>query len=139
MFSIDLLEDITNNLSISSTSFQSRAEVYNENFREIDVKKLNLFYGYGRSISDTDHPWKLTEKRVEDAWFIYSLVCFFAEKKMLQNIDFNTLSSPSQRIDVDYLCGNVWDIITESSNPWIYHKCKTKGCLEGLLLLIHCV
>lgn len=136
VFSIDLLEDITNNISLSATSFQSRAEVYNENFRELDAKNLKSFSDFGRSRRDCEHPWKLTEKRVEDAWFVYTLVSYFADKEMLDCIDFNTTTSPSQRIDVDFLCGKAWDIITETTNPWIYHKCKMKGCTEGKFLTL---
>ena len=40
IFEVKFLKDVTNNVSISATSFQSRAEVYNENFREIDGERL---------------------------------------------------------------------------------------------------
>ena len=131
VFSIDLLEDVTNNISISATTFQSRAEIYN---RVSDAKKLTFLKKFGRSIQDIKHPWKLTEKRIEDAWLIYSLVCFFVERGNLEAINFNTVSAPAQRIDVDAICGEAWEIITGSSNPWIYHQCNVKGCSEGKLM-----
>lgn len=119
IFDTSLLEDITNNVSISATSFQSIS----------DCERLIHLSEFGRSFSDTEHPWKLTEKRIEDAWFIYSLVLFYSERGGLEDVDFNTAPSASQRIDVDELCGKAWEVLLESTNPWIHHKCKTKGCL----------
>lgn len=118
--------DITNNIAISATSFQSRAEVYNENFRKTDHERLINFTDFGRSSSDLEHPWKLTEKRVEDAWFMFALVSYYCKKKTLDNIDFHTDSSRSQRSDLDALCGSAWEAILDDTNPWIHHKCKVK-------------
>ena len=56
---------------------------------------------------------------------------------MLEETDFSTPKSSSQRVDIDLLCGLAWDAIKETSNPWIYHKCKTKGCSEGIVNAIH--
>ena len=132
VFEVALLDDLTNNISISATSFESRAEVYNENFRDSDSSQLKHLRDYGRSMSDVDHPWKLTEKRVEDAWFLFTLVCFFHDRNQLESINFATGTSPSQRKDLDFLCGKAWEVISQSINPWIYHKCHVLGCSEGL-------
>jgi hypothetical protein len=133
IFDLSLLEDVTNNVSISATSFQSRAEVYNENFRTPDSERLKCLYMFGRSLSDGEHPWKLTEKRIEDAWFIYTLVHFYSDRGCLESINFHTEQSVSQRVNVDALCGKAWDVLVEStSNSWIHHKCKIKGCAEGI-------
>ena len=86
---------------------------------------------YGRNITDSEHPWKLTEKRVEDAWFLFCLVNFYCAKGILSSIDFHTDYSCSQRFDLEELCGSAWNLITEEKNPWINHKCKVKGCMEG--------
>ena len=91
VFSKKLLDDFTNNISVSAASFQSRAEVYNENFRECDSKRLKGCSVFGRSTSDTEHPWKLTEKRVEDAWFTYALVDYYNEFNLLNETNFHTL------------------------------------------------
>ena len=74
---------------------------------------------FGRCNTDMEHPWKLNEKRVEDAWFLYQLVCFCADRNLLKNLDFHTVSSPSQRKDLDDLCSRVWEMIIDSTNPWI--------------------
>ena len=132
VFEIALLEDMTNNISISATSFESRAEVYNENFRDSDVARLKHLREFGRTASDTDHPWKLTEKRAEDAWFLYTLVCFYRDRNQLEDVDFATASLPSQRKDLDMLCDRAWELISRSTNPWIHHKCQTLGCSEGI-------
>ncbi len=131
IFSTSLLDDVTNNIAISATSFQSRAEVYNENFRVVDHHCMSKLTNFGRSLSDHEHPWKLNEKRIEDAWFMYALVNFYCTKKLLGNTDFHTEASPSQRSDIDELCGSAWDVIIEDTNPWIHHKCEMKGCIEG--------
>ena len=131
VFEIALLEDMTNNISISATSFESRAEVYNENFRDSDVARLRHLREFGRTTSDTDHPWKLTEKRAEDAWFLYTIVCFHRDRNQLDRVDFATASLPSQRKDLDMLCDRAWELISTTSNPWIHHKCKKLGCHEG--------
>lgn len=83
VFEISLLRDITSNITISGTSFESRAVVYNENFRHVDIKRLDHLHTFGRNSKDKEHPWKLTEKRVEDAWFLWTLVQFFKEKGLL--------------------------------------------------------
>ena len=98
VFETALLEDVTNNISISATSFESRAEVYNENFRDLDIARLKHLCEFGRTTSDTDHPWKLTEKRVEDAWFLYTLVCFYRDRCQLDEVNFAT----------NHLKGRIW-------------------------------
>jgi len=59
LFEISLLRDITSNITISGTS---RAVVYNENFRLVDIKCLDHLHTFGRNSKDKEHPWKLTEK-----------------------------------------------------------------------------
>ena len=136
VFEIALLEDMTNNISISATSFESRAEVYNENFRDSDVARLKHLREFGRTTSDSDHPWKLTERRAEDAWFLYTLVCFYRDRNQLDLVDFATTSLPSQREDLDTLCDRAWGLISSTANPWIHHKCDKLGCREGKLMFI---
>ena len=124
VFEISLLRDITSNITISGTSFESRAVVYNENFRHVDIKRLDHLHTFGRNSKDKEHPWKLTEKRVEDAWFLWTLVQFFKEKGLLNVQDFATASNASQRKDLDTLCEDAWNHICSATNPWIHHKCE---------------
>ena len=131
VFEVALLSDITNNISISAVSFESRAAVYNENFQKVDKERLCKLEEFGRSSSDKEHPWKLTEKRIEDAWFVYSLVKFYKQKGKLESTNFATENAASQRYDVDTMCQRAWDEITNDTNPWIYHKCSKLGCSEG--------
>ena len=42
IFEVALMEDITNNILISAASFESRAKVYNENFRKVDQDRLSV-------------------------------------------------------------------------------------------------
>ena len=126
-----MLHDITNNLSISAASFESRAAVYNENFMAVDKERLSLLNEFGRSQNDKERPWKLMEKRIEDAWFVYSLVNFYKQKGKLNTTNFATEKMASQRYDVDSMCERAWEEITDSTNPWIHHKCSKLGCTEG--------
>ena len=72
----------------------------------------------------------------EDAWFLYQLVLFYADRQLLDEIyfftDFFTDSSPSQRKDLELLCSRAWDQVVDVTNPWVHHKSKTKGCAEGI-------
>ena len=136
VFEVALLDDITNNMFISAASFESRAAVYNENHRSVDSDRLRELACFARTVTDQDHPWKLNEKRIEDAWFLFALVSFYKNKGKLNDTDFATEKMPSQRVDDDALCQKAWEEITSCTNPWIYHKCKTVGCTEGKLINI---
>ena len=106
--------------------------------RYSDSSGLKHLRDYGRSMSDVDHPWKLTEKCVENAWFLYTLVYFFCDSNQFDSISFATNSSPSQRKDLDFLCDQAWEVISQATNPWIHHKCHILGCSEGMLLSFPC-
>ena len=131
MFEVALLKDITNNISVSATSFESRATVYNENFEKIDQERLTHLTEFGRSGSDKEHPWKLTEKCIEDAWFVYTLVDFYKSRVVLSSTNFASDKTVSLRFDVDTMCEMAWEKITGATNPWIHHKCGKVGCSEG--------
>ena len=134
VFEIALLNDITNNISISAASFESRAKVYNENFQQVDQERLCKLAEFGRSQKDNEHPWKVTEKRIEDAWFLFSLVNFYKERGVLKTTNFATKKLVSQRYDVDGMCERAWELITSTTNPWVQHQCTTVGCSEGKLI-----
>ena len=70
--------------------------MYNENVRDLDVAQLKHMHEFGRTTSEIDHPWKLTDKRVEDSWSLYALVCFYRDRCQLDEIDFATTSLPSK-------------------------------------------
>jgi hypothetical protein len=97
IFEVALMENITNNISISAASFESRARVYNENFRKVDQDRLRQLTTFGRNATDKDHPWRLTEKRVEDAWFLFSLLLFYEARGLLKATNFATDKGVSQR------------------------------------------
>lgn len=124
VFEVALL-DITNNISVSATSFESRATVYNENFQKIDQERLTHLAEFGHSGSDKEHPWKLTEKCIEDAWFVYK------SRGVFSSTNFASDKTVSQKLDVDTMCEMAWEKITSATNPWIHHKCGKVGCSEG--------
>lgn len=131
VFEISLLQDMTNNISISAASFQSRAEVYNANFRAVDCLRLKHHTRFGRNIKDQVHLWKLTDRCVEDAWFMYCLVNYHDDCGNLSSTNFATDVGPSQRKDVDKLCRQAWEDITRKTSQWVHHQCDKKGCTEG--------
>ncbi len=64
---------------------------------------------------------------------MYALVSYYDGIHLLNGINFYTTTSPAQRCDIDMLCGNAWESITQSTNRWIHHKCKVKGCIRYLV------
>ena len=74
--------------------------VYNETFREVDKQRLSHLAELGHSHSDEEYPWKLTEKCIEDAWFLYTLVNFYKQKGKLSTTNSATEKTASQRYDV---------------------------------------
>ena len=78
-----------------------------------------------------EHPWKLTEKCIEDAWFVYTLVDFYKSRGVLSSTNFASDKTVSQKLDVDAMFEMAWEKITSATNPWIHHKCGKVGCSEG--------
>ena len=93
--------------------------------------RLEQLACFGRSVNDKHYPWKLNEQSVEDAWFLFTLISFYCHRGILDSTDLSTDKIPSQRCNIDYLCERAWELISSSTNPWIYHKCDKVGCSEG--------
>ena len=63
IFEKTLLLDVTNNIAVSGTSFETRAEVYNCNFGSTDQERLSHLTHFAR---DHMSQWHLNEQRIED-------------------------------------------------------------------------
>ena len=66
---------------------------------------------FGRNATDKEHPWRLTEKRADDAWFLYSLVLFFEQGGLLKATNIATDKGVSQICDIDRVTlGNLFQV-----------------------------
>ena len=71
-FEIQLLKELTLQLSLASVTFDSQAEVYNAVHANNDAVRLKVYEEkYARR--NGDECWRLNVRRLEDAWFLLSL------------------------------------------------------------------
>lgn len=71
---------------------------------------------------------------------MYKIIKYYEQKGCLSTTKFvarffSSASSSSHRIDVESLCGMVWQEIMTNLNPWISHECDVKGCSEGYVTI----
>ena len=129
VFETQRLEDISNNIWISGATLQSRAKVYNLNFKITDRERLSELQEFART---NDEEWQLNEQRVNDAWFLWIVVNYYHSKGKLAETDMNCEYSCSGRhLNTEELCRVVWEGICASDNKWVTHTCNTPGCSEG--------
>ena len=84
VFETQLLEDMSNNIWVSGATFQSRAKVYNLNFKSKDSERLSELQEFART---NDEEWELNEQRVNDAWFLWTVVNYYLSKGKLAETD----------------------------------------------------
>ena len=124
-----LLKDITSNVWVCGATFQSRAKVYNLNFKEKDSLRLSELQEFARR---NDEEWQLNEQRVNDAWFLWTVVKYYKSKGKLADTDIKCeYSVNGKHFNTEQLCKAMWDDICVSKNKWVTHACKTPGCSEG--------
>lgn len=127
VFEKKLLNDISNNLWVSGTTFNSRAKVYNLNFVDKDEKRLCELKEFART---SEGEWKLNEQRLSDAWFVWIIISYYSQIKKLEEISFN-ISAVTNRLEIEHACQLMWEEICSRPNRWVQHSCKTPGCSEG--------
>jgi len=127
VFEKKLLNDISNNLWVSGTTFNSRAKVYNLNFVDKDEKRLCELKEFART---SEGEWKLNEQRLSDAWFVWIIISYYSQIKKLEEISFN-VSAVTNRLEIEHACQLMWEEICSRPNRWVQHSCKTPGCSEG--------
>ena len=129
VFETQLLEDMSNNIWVSGATFQSRAKVYNLNFKMKDSERLSELQKFART---NDEEWELNEQRVNNAWFLWIVVNYYLSKGKLAETDLKCeYSYCGRHLNTEELCRVVWEDICASDNKWVTHKCKTPGCSEG--------
>lgn len=130
-FAIDYLDNVTNQLSICSSTFESIAELYTISNMDMDNDRLSNLVDFGRVSSSTDIPWKLNPQRLEEAWFIHRIGLFY---RGVLNVNMHTELHNCRR-KVEKLCKEVYDIIVKESPKWIKHACFVPGCSERFAML----
>ena len=112
VFEKKLLNDISNNLWVSGTTFNSRAKVYNLNFVDKDEKRLCELKEFART---SEGEWKLNEQRLSDAWFVWTIISYYSQIKKLEEISFN-VSPVTNRLEIEHACQLMWEEICSRPN-----------------------
>ena len=139
VFSVELFHEVTLNLEISWASFESRAKVYNARFGQRDAIKLEEIVHHFR-LSDTEKPWLMNDQRLEETWFLFTIVNYYHQREQQSAVKFDAKhfsvsANSSHRIDIEGLCEKVCQAISDDKNPWIEHSCDVKGCKEGYVTI----
>ena len=95
-----LLMDITHNIVFSASTFESRAEVYRANNKEVDEDRLQS--KFKRSIWNE---WSPSSQRIEEVWFMWVLVLLYEEIGTLSQTNLHTeFGRTSKRRNIEQLC-----------------------------------
>ena len=106
MFEQALLNDVTNNIVYSAATFSSRSEVYHANHYQRNAVQLQHLSEFARTGRDQ---WKPTPMRIEEAWFLWRIICTYAEFAQLQTSNLYTeYSTHGKRRDLESLCEDLW-------------------------------
>ncbi len=133
-FEVEYLRQVSMHVSISSSTFESQAEVYNAVHANDDGCWLCGFEDkFGRTNGEEN--WKLNVRRLEDAWFTFQLVHFFEQHSQLEDMNFGSGSAPGNRRDIEHLCERACISMSKTTPKWISHVCDVKGCREGVVTI----
>ena len=89
---------------------------------------------FGRVQNPQSFTWKLNQKRLEDAWFLYQLIIFYEGEGCLASTDLSTEVTSSNRRDIEKLCELANLHRSLQSPKWVAHTCGMKGC-EGFAVV----
>ena len=138
VFSVELLRQLTMQLSFSACTFESQAAVYNAVHGASDQIRLREFAAHFRRSNMANHAdgndWKLNVTRLEDAWFVYKLISSFADLNTLETQDFS-LRTVGNRRDIEHLCQCAMLKIQALPPRWVHHQCGVAGCKEGMITI----
>lgn len=129
VFSIEYIKDVTYNMVFSGVSFYSRAQVYNAKFANKISTCISPENNYIASRHDTAH---LNDERLQEAWFLWSLVQFYTSEGLLHSTNLDCeFGKTSHRKNIEAACKEACNLISTTPNKWIKHVCKVLGCKEG--------
>ena len=136
VFEIRLLNEITLQITFSGATFESQAQVYNTMHGREDERRLeSLAKTFGQIQNTESLTWKVNEKCLEDAWFLYQLVWFYKSVDCLSMTSLSTGTSESNRRDIEELCESANLHRSLHSPKWVAHCCGAKGCGEGFAIV----
>ena len=136
VFEYKLLNEVTFQITFSGTTFESQAQVYNALHKERDEIRLAAFEkSFARVHNKEGLTWKLNEKRLKDAWFLYQLVVFYKSLDSLPTKDLGTEVTGGNRRDIEQLCEYANLERSLLSPKWVSHICGMKGCREGFAVV----
>ena len=136
VFETKLLDQVTFQVTFSGATFESQALVYNATNGELDETRLSVFaQAFGRVQNPQSYAWKLNQKRLEDAWFLYQLITFYEREDCLASTDLSNEVTSGNRRDIEKLCelANLYRSL--QSPKWVSHTCGMKGCREGFAVV----
>ena len=107
VFEIELLMQLTAQLTFSAASLESQAEMYNMVNGISDQRRLASFASLHRRSNPHGHEdgldWQLNVTWLEDGWFLRRLVSTYADLGILNDIDFS-VTTVGNRKDIEFLC-----------------------------------
>lgn len=127
VFEKKLLNDVSTNLWVSGTTFNSRAKVYNVNFRETDEKRLCEMT---ESTRTSEGEWHLNEQRIAGAWFVWIIISYYNKEQISFNISFL-----SKRVDIEHICELMWENICSRQINGYNTAARPPVALKAMLLL----
>ena len=131
-FELSYLDNVTNQLSICSSTFESIAELYTINHRASDNERLSKLLQFSR-VQSSEMPWRLNSQRLEEGWFIYRIGLFHQGRGRMK-VNMHTELVDCRR-DLELLCKGVYDVIITEVPKWLYHTCSTSGCTQRFAVL----
>jgi hypothetical protein len=137
VFEVQLLKEVETNITLSATTFESRAQLYNVMFNEIDEVKLKKMHHFSRSKESSIH-FRLNKERLEEAWFYWEIFKWCESQNSLQEMNISTendYANPGHRKDLQFLCNKVMLKIYEMPNRWLSHTCEVEGCKDGYVTI----
>ena len=110
----DLFDIIT-----SQTGSRTTPEVYHANHYQRNAVQLQHLSEFARTDRDQ---WTPTPMRIEEAWFLWRIICTYAEFPQLQTSNLYTeYSTHGKRRDLESLCEDLWNQICSRQNTWVMH------------------
>ena len=138
MFETKLLDQVTFQVAFSGATFESQALVYNATNGELDETRLSVFaqaFAFGRVQNPQSYAWKLNQKLLKDAWFLYQLITFYEHEDCLASTDLSNEVTSGNRRDIEKLCelANLYRSLQFPKQ--VSHTCEMKGYREGFAVV----
>ena len=115
VFEVSYLEQVTNTLSLCSTTFQAVANTYNTNHNSLDKKLMEHLSDYGGE--KTDVLWMLHKQILEEGWFLYR----YWQNLGQFDVNMFTENSASNRRNIEELSRRIAVDLAQCPPKWVKH------------------